>query len=145
MRCYIASPWFDKEGLGFKEIELIKKVLEELYISYFSPKDMNLCLPDATKEEKIKCVNRNLEEIDKCDFMIANTRDKDIGVSIELGRANCLNKPIILFCPQIKNLTPNLMLTEILRGASFDENELKERINEFLLNKKSPEWETKIE
>jgi nucleoside 2-deoxyribosyltransferase len=145
MKCYIASPWFDKEGLGFKEIEEIKKVLEGLYISYFSPKDHNLCLPDASEEDKIKCVNKNLEEIDKCDFMIANTRDKDIGVSIEMGRANCLNKPIILYCPQIKKLTPNLMLVGILRGVSFDSLELEDRIHELMTNIPSPKWEVNIE
>jgi nucleoside 2-deoxyribosyltransferase len=145
MKCYIASPWFDKDGFGFKEIEEIKKVLDELYISYFSPKDMNLCLPDASEEEKEECFQKNLDEISKCDFMIANTRDKDIGTCIELGYAKALKKSIILYCPQIKHLTPNLMLVGILRGVSFEIEELKNRINEFMTNIPSPKWEVKIE
>jgi len=143
MKCYIASPFFDE--IAIQEVETVKELLEELNIEYFSPKDHNLCEPDAPEEKRKEVFEKNIKEISNCDFMIANTRNKDIGTSIEIGYAFSNDKPVILFCPQVRNIGINLMLANLCRGFSYDKEELKNRIEEFLKNINSPTYNNKIE
>ena len=143
--CYIASPFFDKEGLGEKEIEIIKCVLREVNIKFFSPKDDNKISTISSFSERQRCFERNIREIDKCDFMIANTRDKDIGTLIEIGIAYSKSKPVILFTPQLKGLSINLMLSQLAMGIAFNKDELNSRLAEFLSGRLSPEFKGAIE
>jgi len=137
LKCYIASPWFDKEKLGCKEIELIKKILDNKNIDYFSPKDENLINPKSNNEDRKKGFDSNVNAILKCDFVIANTRDKDLGVSIEVGIAYANKIPVILFTPQIKDYPLNLMLAVLCISFSFNEKELIQSIDNFITNKLS--------
>lgn len=145
MKCYIAGPFFDRDGLGIKEIEIVKKVLNELKITFYSPKDDNFIPSEASHKIRQQGFERNIDEINSCDFMIANTRDKDIGTLIELGFAYAKKRPIILFCPQIKGMPINLMLAQLVVGMSFDENSLRTRIKEFINGNKSPKFKGNIE
>lgn len=145
-KCYIASPFFDDEAK--EEINIIRRQLRYFNIKCFSPMHDNLCKKDASDKEKDICFKMNLSEINNCNFMIANTRNKDMGTLIEMGYAFAKNKPIILFCPQIKDVagfTPNLMLAKLLRGVSFTEDELSHRIGEFIDGIESPKWGGNIE
>ena len=143
MKAYIASPFF--YIIAVQEVELIKRVLAEFGIEVFSPKDDNLVSSESTWEEREHCFKKNIDEINNCDFMIANTRDKDMGTLIEIGVAFDKKKPIILFCPQLKGRTINVMLTQLAAGFAFTEEELRTRIQEFLDNKLSPKFMGKIE
>jgi nucleoside 2-deoxyribosyltransferase len=142
-KVYIASPFFSQ--IAIEEVETVKEVLRELGIKFFSPKDDNRISPDADFEARQKGFERNIREIDKCDFMIANTRDKDIGTSVEIGYALAKKKPVILFTPQLKGLSINLMLAQLVTGISYDKNELIKRINEYLSGYLSPEFKGEIE
>lgn len=124
MKAYIASGFFnDRQKM---DLELIKKALEMAGISYFSPMDANLALPDDSQEKRKMIFDVNVDEIAKSDLIIANTRDKDMGTIFEAGFAYATSVPIIYFWSQSgrpetsKKPLFNLMLAE--SGIAVTEN-----------------------
>ena len=109
MKFYLASGFFNDKQL--RDVENIKEVADEVGLDYFSPKDANLCNPMANKENRKKVFDANIEEIKKADFLVVNTRDKDLGTLFEAGYAHAVGLPIIYYC---EGLTGgfNLMLSE---------------------------------
>jgi nucleoside 2-deoxyribosyltransferase len=95
-KVYLASGWFSPEWL--EEVENIKSVFDEFGISYFSPKDENLCDNDASESMQDQIFSGNIKHLHECDWMLCNTRNKDMGSIFEAGYMNCLNKPIVYFC-----------------------------------------------
>ena len=95
-KCYIASGWFSPEWLA--ELECIKSVLDDLDLDYFSPKDENLAKPDDAVNVQDAIFNGNIKGMEECDWMICNTRNKDMGSIFEAGYFHKLGKPIIYFC-----------------------------------------------
>jgi len=95
-KCYIASGWFSPEWL--QELEDIKSCLDDLGLSYFSPKDENLCSPDSSVSFQDAVFNGNIKGMEDCDWMICNTRNKDMGSIFEAGYFHKLNNPIVYFC-----------------------------------------------
>lgn len=95
-KCYIASGWFSPEWLA--ELEEIKSVLDSLNLKYFSPKDENLCEPDSDVNFQDQVFNGNIKGMEECDWMICNTRNKDMGSIFEAGYFHKLGKPIVYFC-----------------------------------------------
>jgi nucleoside deoxyribosyltransferase len=93
---YIASGWFSPEWL--QEVEDIKKVLEDLDLAYFSPKDYAIAEADASVDTQKAIFDGNVKHLDICDWMICNTRNKDMGSIWEAGYFYSLNKPIVYFC-----------------------------------------------
>ena len=107
--CYIASGWFSPEWL--EELENIKTTLNDVGLNYFSPKDENLCKPDSKVDFQDQVFDGNIKGMHECDWMICNTRNKDMGSIFESGYFHSLNKPIVYFCaglPEGANF--NLML-----------------------------------
>jgi len=108
-KCYIASGWFSPEWL--EELESIKTVLDELGLDYFSPKDENLCKPDDDADFQDQVFNGNITGMEECDWMICNTRNKDMGSIFEAGYFHKLDKPIVYFCAGLPDGAKfNLML-----------------------------------
>ena len=95
-KCYIASGWFSPEWL--EELENIKAKLDKLELDYFSPKDENLAKPDDAVSVQDSIFNGNIKGMEECDWMICNTRNKDMGSIFEAGYFHKLGKPIIYFC-----------------------------------------------
>ena len=95
-KCYIASGWFSPEWLA--ELESIKLALDEGGHDYFSPKDENLCDPDSTVGFQDQVFNGNISGMKECDWMLCNTRNKDMGTLFEAGYFHGLEKPIVYFC-----------------------------------------------
>ena len=95
-KCYIASGWFSPEWL--EELESIKATLDNLGLDYFSPKDENLCEPDSDVGFQDQVFNGNIKGMEECDWMICNTRNKDMGSIFEAGYFHKLGKPIVYFC-----------------------------------------------
>jgi len=93
---YIASGWFSPEWL--QEVEDIKAVLEDLKLDYFSPKDYAIAEATASNDTQKQIFDGNVEHLDKCDWMICNTRNKDMGSIWEAGYFYARNKPIVYFC-----------------------------------------------
>lgn len=117
MKAYIASGWFNKYQA--EDLEDIKDALQAYGIKFFSPKDECLCPPDASPQRKMIVFRMNLAAISDCDFIVCNTRDKDMGSVFEAGYASALKKPIIYFCKGLKG-DFNLMLAE--SGAAVATN-----------------------
>jgi nucleoside 2-deoxyribosyltransferase len=108
-RCYIASGWFSPEWL--EELENIKTTLDSLNLGYFSPKDENLCSPDSTVNFQDEVFNGNIRGMEECDWMLCNTRNKDMGSIFEAGYFHKLGKPIVYFCAGLPpGVQFNLML-----------------------------------
>jgi len=95
-KCYIASGWFSPEWL--EELENIKTTLDDLGMDYFSPKDENLCDPDDDADFQDQVFSGNIRGMHECDWMICNTRNKDMGSIFEAGYFHSLDKPIVYFC-----------------------------------------------
>ena len=124
-KCYIASGWFSPEWL--EELECIKTTLDSMGLEYFSPKDENLCKPDDDSDFQDQVFSGNIDGMLDCDWMICNTRNKDMGSIFEAGYFHRLDKPIVYFCAGFpEGAKFNLMLaasgiavcTSLLRRAS---------------------------
>ena len=108
-KCYIASGWFSPEWL--EELESIKTTLDDLGLDYFSPKDENLCDPDSSVDFQDQVFSGNIRGMEECDWMICNTRNKDMGSIVEAGYFHSLGKPIVYFCAGLpEGAKFNLML-----------------------------------
>ena len=108
-RCYIASGWFSPEWL--EELESIKGVLDDHSLQYFSPKDENLCDEDSDVGFQDQVFEGNIKGMEACDWMICNTRNKDMGSIFEAGYFHKLDKPIVYFCAGLpEGAKFNLML-----------------------------------
>ena len=95
-KCYIASGWFSPEWM--EELENIKSTLDRHSLAYFSPKDENLCDPDSDVGFQDQVFDGNIKGLAECDWMICNTRNKDMGSIFEAGYFHSLDKPIVYFC-----------------------------------------------
>ena len=108
-KCYIASGWFSPDWL--EELENIKTTLDDLGLAYFSPKDENLCDEDSDVGFQDQVFAGNIRGMEECDWMICNTRNKDMGSIFEAGYFHKLNKPIVYFCAGLpEGAKFNLML-----------------------------------
>ena len=77
-KVYLASGWFSPEWM--KEVENIKSVFEKHGIDYFSPKDENLCDPNAAESMQDQIFDGNIKHLHESSWML------------------CLEKPIVYFC-----------------------------------------------
>ena len=57
-----------------------------------------MCPPDAPKKTQDETFIGNLQHITTSEFLIVNTRDKDIGTIWEAGFAFAVQNPSIYFC-----------------------------------------------
>ncbi len=73
------------------EVDRVRKVLKEhrIILEVFVDKY------EFTSEEATEMMKIAFEEIDKCDFIIAELSKKAIGVGVEVGYAKAKQKPII--------------------------------------------------
>ena len=111
MKIYLASGWFNPT----QESELTK--LESIFdnrsdfFELASPRRIFICPPNAEKSVQDETFTGNLHHIETSDFLLVNTRDKDIGTIWEAGYAYSFNKPIIYFCAGLpEGAAFNLML-----------------------------------
>jgi nucleoside 2-deoxyribosyltransferase len=124
-KVYLASGWFSPEWL--EEVENIKAIFDKHDISYFSPKDENLCDEDSDVGFQDQVFEGNIKGMNDCDWMICNTRNKDMGTIFEAGYFHKLGKPIVYFCA---GLPPgaqfNLMLAASGKAVCTSLNDLEE-------------------
>lgn len=131
MKCYIASAFFNE--LQISEVEQIKKILNELEIEYFSPKDYFVLSSDSSIEKQKEILDKNYEEIENSDFIIVNTNNKDMGVLHESGYASKAKIPIIYFNSQFPKFNVMLSCSGIATCNTFED--LKFIIEIFKKNK----------
>ena len=111
MKIYLASGWFNPT----QEEELTR--LEEIFdkrkefFELASPRRIFVCPPNAPQEVQNETFYGNLRHIQQSDFLLVNTRDKDIGTIWEAGYAHAYAKPIVYFCDGLpEGAQFNLML-----------------------------------
>ncbi len=127
-KCYIASGWFSPEWL--EELENIKTVLDERQLDYFSPKDENLCKPDDDTDFQDQVFNGNIVGMEECDWMLCNTRNKDMGSIFEAGYFHKLDKPIVYFCAGLpEGAKFNLMLAASGKAVCTSMSDLEDYLD----------------
>jgi nucleoside 2-deoxyribosyltransferase len=121
--CYIASPFFTPSQLN--ELEMIKRLCQELGLKYFSPKDELLVKPGDSDEIKDKALRMNIRAMSLSKFIIVNTQDKDMGTIWEAGFSYAIWKPLIYYCSGLKGPF-NLMLARTAACVATNPTQLKE-------------------
>ncbi len=97
-KIYLASGWFNPTQDA--ELTQLEKIFDDRAESFdlASPRRIFICPPDATKEVQDETFTGNLHHIETSDFLLVNTRDKDIGTIWEAGYAHAFKRPIVYFC-----------------------------------------------
>ena len=96
-KVYLAAGWFSPTQA--EELDQLEKVCDDReWIDLASPRRIFVCPPDAPKETQDETFLGNLREITEANFLIVNTRDKDIGTIWEAGFAFAHQKPIVYYC-----------------------------------------------
>ena len=110
-KIYLASGWFNP--VQAEELTNLERIFDSRsdYFKLASPRRIFVCPPNATKEVQDETFSGNLHHIETADFLLVNTRDKDIGTIWEAGYAYAFKKPIVYFCAGLpQGAKFNLML-----------------------------------
>jgi len=125
-KIYLASGWFNPTQDA--ELTQLEKIFDDRaeHFELASPRRIFICPPNAPKEVQDETFEGNLHHIKTSDFLIVNTRDKDIGTIWEAGYAFAFGRPIVYFCAGLPSGAKfNLMLARsgIKVCTSFEELE----------------------
>lgn len=125
-KIYLASGWFNPTQDA--ELTQLEKIFDDRseHFNLASPRRIFVCPPDAPKSVQDETFSGNLHHIETADFLVVNTRDKDIGTIWEAGYAYCMKVPIIYFCAGLpEGAKFNLMLARsgVKVCTSFDQLE----------------------
>lgn len=96
MKVYLASGWFSPAAS--EEVTRLEEIFDRLGFELASPRRIFVCPPGASKEVQEETYQGNLHHIRTADFVLVNTRDKDMGTLFEAGYANGREVPIVYFC-----------------------------------------------
>lgn len=110
-KIYLASGWFNP--VQAEELTNLENIFDARsdHFDLASPRRIFVCPPNAPKEVQDETFAGNLHHIETADFLLVNTRDKDIGTIWEAGYAFAFKKPIIYFCAGLpEGAKFNLML-----------------------------------
>ena len=111
MKIYLASGWFNP--VQAEELARLESIFDDRsdFFELASPRRIFVCPPNAPKSVQDETFEGNLFHIKTADFLLVNTRDKDIGTIWEAGYAYAFNKPIVYFCAGLpEGAKFNLML-----------------------------------
>ena len=125
-KIYLASGWFNPTQDA--ELTQLEKIFDDRaeHFDLASPRRIFICPPNAPKEVQDETFEGNLHHIKTSDFLVVNTRDKDIGTIWEAGYAFAFDRPIVYFCAGLPSGAKfNLMLARsgIKVCTSFEELE----------------------
>jgi len=96
-KIYLAAGWFNPTQA--EELTQLEEICDTRdWIDLASPRRIFVCPPNAPKETQDATFDGNLHHINTADFLIVNTRDKDIGTIWEAGYAYANEVPIVYFC-----------------------------------------------
>lgn len=113
---YVASGWFSPEWN--EELTNLKDLLIKHGFSPFVPRDYFCCPPDADSSVQQKTYEGNIQHLLESDWVLANTRNKDMGTIFECGFFKGVTyrgryRPIVYFCAGLPNGGQfNLMLSQ---------------------------------
>ena len=139
MKVYLASGWFN--SVQADELSNLESIFDNRsdYFKLASPRRIFVCPPGAPKEVQDATFDGNLHHIKTADFLLVNTRDKDIGTIWEAGYAYAFKKPIVYFCAGLpEGAKFNLMLARsgIKVCTSFEQ--LEDYLDRTILGNKLP-------
>jgi nucleoside 2-deoxyribosyltransferase len=125
-KIYLASGWFNP--VQAEELSQLENIFDTRsdHFDLASPRRIFVCPPDAPKSVQDETFSGNLHHIKTADFLVVNTRDKDIGTIWEAGYAHACDVPIVYFCAGLpEGAKFNLMLARsgIKVCTSFDQLE----------------------
>ena len=121
---YIAAPFFNPDQIT--RVELVKSLLENKGLTYFSPKDDSAVENINDPENRKRVFTLNHESISASKGVIAITDGKDPGTIWEAGFAYANNIPVIYIAFTLgKDGQFNLMLAESGVAACRTVEELK--------------------
>ena len=125
-KIYLASGWFNP--VQAEELTTLENIFDTRsdHFDLSSPRRIFVCPPGAPKSVQDETFYGNLKHIQQSDFLLVNTRDKDIGTIWEAGYAHACGKPIVYFCAGLpEGAKFNLMLARsgIKVCTSFEELE----------------------
>lgn len=125
---YIAAPFFNNDQIT--RVELVKALLENKKLKYFSPKDDSAVKDINNPENRKEVFKLNHTAIDSSKMVIAITDGKDPGTIWEAGYAYAKNIPVIYVAFTLgKEGQFNLMLAESGVAACRTVEELKDAID----------------
>ena len=110
-KIYLASGWFNPTQ--DQELSMLENIFDKRqeHFKLSSPRRIFVCPPDAPRSVQDETFEGNLAHIKNADFLVVNTRDKDIGTIWEAGFAHASNIPIVYFCAGLpEGAKFNLML-----------------------------------
>ena len=108
LKVYLASGWFTPAAA--EEVTNLEALLTKMNFDMASPRQIFVCPPNASQEVQEATYRGNLHHIETADFVLCNTRDKDMGTIFAAGYASAKNVPIVYFCQGLKG-NFNLMLS----------------------------------
>jgi len=125
---YIASGWFNPTQAI--QLDQIKALLDDMKVSYFSPKDEALATSTDPQFKLKEIFDGNIAAIRQCQFVIANTQNKDMGTIFECGTAYMMGIPILYFAEGLTGPF-NLMLAQSGYGVATSIEELRKLVTMF--------------
>lgn len=129
-KVYLASGWFNPAA--FEELVSLENFFDSLEenIELAAPRRIFVCPPNASKEVQDKTFEGNCHHIETADFLLVNTRDKDMGTIWEAGYAFAFKKPIVYYCAGLPaGAKFNLMLSRSGIKVCTSLEELKDYLN----------------
>ena len=125
-KIYLASGWFNPTQDA--ELTQLEKIFDDRadHFELASPRRIFVCPPGSPRSVQDETFSGNLHHIETADFLLVNTRDKDIGTIWEAGYAYAHKRPIVYFCAGLpEGAKFNLMLARsgIKVCTSFEELE----------------------
>jgi len=133
MKVYLASGWFTPKAL--EEVEALEVLLGDLGLEVASPRKIFICPPNAPLDVQKDTFKGNVEHIRTADFVLCNTRDKDMGTIFEAGVAYNANVPIVYFAQGLTG-NCNLMLAQSGVKVTTSYEDLREYLTRCLSEKK---------
>ena len=118
---YMAGPDFDFLDTSF--IDLVERSLNYHNFSCHRPiKENGQMEPNASRERKKELFSKDLALLENCQLVIATLLNNDPGTLVEIGLAEGLGIPVIVYDPH--NIAKNCMLTELPRLVTDDLDEV---------------------
>jgi nucleoside 2-deoxyribosyltransferase len=132
MKVYLASGWFTPKAL--EEVEALENLLGDLGLNVASPRKIFICPPNAPLDVQKDTFKGNVDHIRTADFVLCNTRDKDMGTIFEAGVAYNANVPIVYFAQGLTG-NFNLMLAQSGVKVTTSYDELRDYLTRCLAEK----------
>ena len=139
MKIYLASGWFNP--VQAEELTQLENIFDTRsdYFDLASPRRIFVCPPSAPKSVQDETFYGNLRHIRQSDFLLVNTRDKDIGTIWEAGYAHAYGKPIVYFCAGLpEGAKFNLMLARSGVKVCTSFEQLEEYLDRVISTKELP-------